>query len=413
MRKSILLKNTLFFALFCLSTIEIGAWSTAETISDQSNNQDFSLVVDDNGNAVVVWVSGDYPYTAIQSTTYISGVWSAPTPLTGIGIYSSPKVAVDPLGNTVAVWEHFSGGNQHIEASKMIFEDSWSTPTIISAAGHNESPHVAIDGLSNVFVTWASRTDDTIVVCRMPNFDSWIPLEYLAANGGNFFPRITANSNGNAMSIWYNQQLDSSFTSTYTNGVWGTPALINQSNTYQSIDKQLSLDTNGNAVTVWNYSETGSILAAVKPFGGDWSEISDVISTDYPNSEPHIAVNTSGNAFAVWVNYNEISVETANFDGSSWSSPATISNTLGNQDVQITTDNLGNATAIWQSWDGGSIQTANFTTGGSYWSYPPLEISSQDFYNTRPQINSNGSGLTVAVWISSDGVYNTLQASTN
>lgn len=405
-------KFIVFTMAFCLSTLQVAAWSTAETISTGGNNNEINLAVDGSGNAVVVWTFGDYPYTSIQSATYDSGTatWTSLGDITGTGLYRNPKVAVDSLGNAVAVWEHYTSGYQNIESSQLPIGYSWTSPVTISSAGFNESPHIGFDGSDNAFAIWASRTYDKIVVTRTVS-GSWITPVDLAVDGGNFFPLLATSNGSTVIALWYNQELASAFTSTFVSGTWGDPALINQSSSNLQDDAQIALNTAGTAFAVWNYLADGTILAASRPIDGDWSSTSDLISDDLPNSSPHVVVDNYGNAFAIWTDFNAIGIKVVRFDGAFWSDPVIISNTLGNEDAQIITNSVGTGTAIWASWDGGTIQTSDYNVDTGYWSYPPVEISSEDFYNLTPAIKCNSSGDTIAVWVASDGVYHSLQAS--
>lgn len=74
--------------------------------------------MDNNGDAIAVWVQYDGANDSIYADHYAAGAWGTAIAIeTGTGEASSPHVAMDRNGNSVAVWQQYDGTYDSIYAN--------------------------------------------------------------------------------------------------------------------------------------------------------------------------------------------------------------------------------------------------------------------------------------------------------
>ena len=119
------------------------------------------VAVDGSGNATAVWSQADAIGTKTVASRYIAGSgWSAPVAIeTGSGTAWSQRVAMDPLGNAIAVWERDSderdgGLPARIWANHYDSTAGWGVATPIGGTGTAYEPQIAMDSQGNSIVVW-------------------------------------------------------------------------------------------------------------------------------------------------------------------------------------------------------------------------------------------------------------------
>lgn len=129
-----------------------------------------------------------------------------------------------------------------------------------------------------------------------------------------------------------------------------------------------------------------------------WSA-AELVSDTAISFSPCGCENDSGNAAVTWVSgsYPDCDIKSALFDGTSWSSPTTISSTGANVTAFCGMDSLGNIVAVWQSIDGQdqSIMSSRKPVGES-WDTPITLSSSLNSMFLAFGINANGQ--SIAAW---------------
>ena len=138
-------------------------WGAAELIEtdDAAGAFDPKVAVDPNGNGVAVWAQLDGPSAS-------SEIWANRfTPSAGWGAAERietddadnafcPQVAVDPNGNAVAVWTQFDGTRPNIWANRFTPSAGWGAAELIEtddAAGAS-CARVAVDPNGNAVAVW-------------------------------------------------------------------------------------------------------------------------------------------------------------------------------------------------------------------------------------------------------------------
>jgi len=146
-----------------------GVWthpaSLADNISPNGSDAHYQQVaMDDSGNTIIVWQQSDDSGDAqIFKSEYRNGAWTNPASLTDNispdgSDASRPQVAMDDNGNAVIVWVQYDGGYQQIYRSEYR-NGAWTDPSSladnISPDGSDASrPQVAMDDNGNAVIVW-------------------------------------------------------------------------------------------------------------------------------------------------------------------------------------------------------------------------------------------------------------------
>jgi hypothetical protein len=320
--------------------------STITNLSVNGRNASIpQIAIDSLGNAIAVWTLNNGTNTIIQASHYTNGSWLAPESVINLslagGDASSPQIAIDNnTGNAIAVWTRLDGSNSIIQASRYSYTNgSWLAPTSVvdlSLTGRNAgSPQIVID-----------------------------------------------NNTGNALAVW--TRLDSSNSiiqaSRYTNGSWLAPTSVIDLSFASGSSPQIAIDNNtGNAIAVWTRSDSLNdiIQASRYSYTNDsWLAPTSVVDLSLASeiaSSPQIAIdNNTGNAIAVWTRFdgsNDI-IQASRYTNGSWLAPTSVVDlSLAGRSAfapQIAIDNnTGNAIAVWTRLDGSNsiIQASRYSLG--------------------------------------------------
>ena len=134
------------------------AWSAPVNISAaRLNAQTPRVAVDGSGRATAVWTHYDGSNDIVQASNSLNGgAWSTPVNLSTASQYAAdPQVAVDGSGRATAVWDRSDGSNSIVQVSTSLNGAAWSTPVDVSAAGHNAYlPQIIVDGSGLATVVW-------------------------------------------------------------------------------------------------------------------------------------------------------------------------------------------------------------------------------------------------------------------
>ena len=170
------------------------------------------VVVSPNGTVIAVWTRSDGSVFRFQTAERTpTGNWSAPQTISDPGFGASgPAIAVDPSGNTVAVWTQSDGTNGRIYAAYRPNGGSFAAPVTVSASGADATaPDVSMDNAGNALVGW-QRTDGTKLrvqtSIRSPGVGGVFgPTSTLSAPGQDAFePKVAAGPDVdmNGVAVW-------------------------------------------------------------------------------------------------------------------------------------------------------------------------------------------------------------------
>lgn len=101
-----------------------GIWETPVNLSEAGEDAvSPNLAVNSKGYAVAIWDRYNGSYEITQSSTRtpgLKGVWRTPVNLSGRVDTQFPAVALNPLGNGMAVWEVGNGYGKNVQASALV-----------------------------------------------------------------------------------------------------------------------------------------------------------------------------------------------------------------------------------------------------------------------------------------------------
>lgn len=138
----------------------VGGWGVAQLIETDNAGSAYNprVAVDSLGNAVAVWQQFDGQHSRIAANCYVVGTgWSkaqwidAPNTLEG----HAPQVSFDTQGNAVAVWQHKSAQRTAIAANRMVAGVGWGMAAPMeNGNGFASAPHFASDAQGHLLVLW-------------------------------------------------------------------------------------------------------------------------------------------------------------------------------------------------------------------------------------------------------------------
>jgi PKD domain len=361
-----------------------GSWSQPTKLST-AGAEPFGpqIAVDPAGNAVAIWFN--FNGNIVESASRpVGGSWSLPTKLGETGGGIDARVAVDPAGNAVAIWARLSATESIIESASHPAGGDWSGPVKVAVVPRFvERPRIALDPSGNAVAIW-DRLDPAgrvIESASRPAAGSWSDPTRLSAVGAEAIAtQVAVDSAGNAVAIWRRVNATESnieSASRPIGGDWSGPTPVSPTG-IDAERPQLAVDPAGNAVAIWaRLSATESIIeSASHPAAGSWSEPTQLSAaarsaTGNDASQPQIAVDPAGNAVAIWRSVNGPNttiIESASHPvGGSWSAPIGLSSASGSAfEPQIALDPSGNEVAIWSRFTGTDdiIQAAAFDGAG-------------------------------------------------
>jgi hypothetical protein len=240
-------------------------WSTAELLeSDNSGNATLPQIgVDSSGNGIAVWEQSDGVRFNISASQFDPDTgWSTAEPIEidNTGSAFIPQIAVDSSGNGIAVWGQSDGLRNNIWSNRFVAGTGWQSAELIESgdAGSAESPRIAVDPSGNGMAVW-SQSDGTIFNIHANRYiagEGWSSDQIIDTGniGSTFFPRVALDSTGNGLVIW--EQVTIIFSSTWSNrykaGAGWTGALLLESDESGSAeDADLAVNPSGNAIAVW------------------------------------------------------------------------------------------------------------------------------------------------------------------
>ena len=349
-------------------------WGTAELIEtdDSGSAEEVQMAMDTAGNAVAVWRQHDGTRNNIWANRYdaVNGWGTAELIETDdAGNASAPRVALDPAGNAIAVWNQFDGTRNNIWANRYA-TGAWGTAqTIETGNGDAIQADIGVDASGDALVVW-NQFDGTEFSVYANRYDydatsgsgAWgsaAPIESGAGDVG--YTRIAMHASGNALIVWgqsngVRYRLWANRYDSVT--AWGTAEPIE--NSTDNIDTpQIEMDANGNGIAIWTQYGSAQDEIWVNRFtAGAWGTAVIVSASGGDAGAPQIAFDPLGNAMAVWHQDDGTrdNIWARRFDAgsSTWGTIQSLESGTGQADgAQIGIDADGNAIAVWTQNEGG------------------------------------------------------------
>ncbi len=175
-------------------------------------------VLDDDGNALVVWVQGLGLDAAMYASRHTgTGGWTPAQELDMAGSVDDPQIAIDPAGNAIAVWrrqQNVNGTLEMLPYAARHTASGWSTP---QAIGNRTAfdPKIAVDPTGHAVAVWqeidpALPIADAFAVWgnRYTIDNGWTSAERIGSYGrqiGFDTPNVAVDPSGDAFAIWTRQ----------------------------------------------------------------------------------------------------------------------------------------------------------------------------------------------------------------
>ena len=404
-------------------TTRDGVWGTEELIEseDVGSADNPQIAVEKNGDAIAVWVQSDGTRYNIYSNrfTKASNSWGS-VELIGrddIRHASNPQIAIDQNGDAVAVWVQ-SDGVTNIYSNRFTkSSNSWGTVTIIET-GTLEAlqPQIAVEKNGDAIAVWV-QSDGTRYNIYSNRFtkssNSWGTEEMIEIEGESAFqPQIAIDQNGDAIAVW--EQSDGTIYNIYSNrftkasNSWGSENVI-ETGIGAAFQPQIAIDKSGDAIAVWEQSDGIRSRIYSNSYNKEshsWDTEVVIGSTVSLLLEPaHVAVNQNGDAVVVWTSEDSLGVNNIYSNryskiSNSWGTEEAIeTGTSDASQPQIAMDDNGNALSVWRQYDGTamSIYSNRFSSTSNSWSTEEF-IETGTVHAQNPQIAIDSRGNAIAVW---------------
>lgn len=187
-----------------------GRWSDPVTLSDAGQDAIQPQVdIDQDGNAVAIWVRFNGENFVIQSASYTAagGFWSSPIEASILGQDAYfPQICIDSLANVHAVWMRSNGANYVIQSAQMDLKGVWSEPVNISEEGQDATaPELNVDASGNAIAVWMRSNGINFIVqaSTCPKGGTWsVPVDLSAAGQDSTYPEMAIDGNGNPVVVW-------------------------------------------------------------------------------------------------------------------------------------------------------------------------------------------------------------------
>ena len=187
-----------------------GEWQEPVPLSE-GESFTTQAAMDARGDATAVWMHYDGSHYVVESAYRPEqGEWEAATRVSQPGEEAgNPHVAIDAKGDALVVWTGQYGDQERLRAAYRSTGGSWSEPVDVSSDGEQiESPRAAVDPDGNAIAVWSGGGTevggwDTVHAAYKPVGEEWEEPVELSSAGGNGFPTdVVFDTGGDAAVVW-------------------------------------------------------------------------------------------------------------------------------------------------------------------------------------------------------------------
>ena len=190
------------------------SWSSLLISTDvySSCNELLGIAMNVNNDGIFIWQNEARSLVSTRLTSGVPGsISSFYTPVVEESIYSL-AVAIDNLGNAIAVWTTQIGATTYKVITSRYSAGSWGPLTILDTADFGyyfTNPNIAIDGQGNAYAVWEKDYGDQQGKIYYNQYtsesDSWLNIPTLLSSPDVFTsnnPRLSMNQYGGAVVVW-------------------------------------------------------------------------------------------------------------------------------------------------------------------------------------------------------------------
>lgn len=300
-----------------------GAPTILETASGSAGG--VKIAADDNGNAIAVWSQQTNGVFRIWSNQFtVNSGWGMAQQIENVYTSSGatlPQIVMQANGNAMVVWAQsdidVNGTTNNIWSARYSVNTGWELPEVveINAAFFGASPEISMDGSGNVMMVWEKTDLRSQIWAKRYSIDSgWEQSQAIEqapyTSQGAFAAKIEVNAQGDAVAVWKQVSASGLFDirSNHYSVVdgWGTEQLIENNDSADANAVQISLDNEGNALAVFEIG--GRIWANRYSATEGWKGVEQVDTDVFGASGyPKLTTNNAGEVMAFWT-HSRISV---------------------------------------------------------------------------------------------------------
>ena len=331
-----------------------------------------------------------------------------------------PQVAVDGLGNAVAVWSQDDGYALSLWSNRYVVREGWGTAELIETnnSGDADEPLVAVDGSGNAVVVWCqwNETGPNVWSNRYVVGEGWGTAQMIeTSERTTIYPRVAVDSSGSAIAVWCQDDGISHYniwSNRFVPGAgWGAPELAQTDSAWHAEGPQVAVDMRGNATAVWRQSDgvRDNIWSNRYVVGTGWGTAEMIEDQDGYVLYPQVSVSGSGDAVSVWVQHDGVRE-------SLWSNRYIVGEGWGTAELveldddsnvyepRVVVDGSGNATVVWIQYVGGELNlwSKRYVAGEGWGAAEVIEAQTWDAWS--PQVAVDPSGNVTAVWFQGDSL---------
>ena len=320
------------------------AWGTPTKLAELQNGtiEAPRIALNSKGDKAVVWIQGIDIYAKFYHT---STGWGKSMKITNNGVFNRvPNIVLDDNGNAMAVWLKHSPTNYSLLASKYSKSSGWSTPQDIDNGNKDVGIfNLGIDKSGNIVVLWeqdnASNNRDLYFRKYNKLSGSWGSITTIDDGAKDVSKsKLAVNANGDAVAVWL-QDAPHLRQYNHTTNSWNNIKTLNSASSYNI---NVAINDNSQAVVVWDLLDSGlkhQLVAQIYNPSSGWGTIETIDSLLDTVAQLEVSIDNSSNIHTVFSN-NILKTIKYDITKSAWETPKTLYKVL---DSQLLTNSNGNS----------------------------------------------------------------------
>jgi hypothetical protein len=406
------------------------------------------MALDGLRGGMAVWLRTESARTVLMASRYTpAGNWLPPVQIDAAvgGTPSKPRIAMDGLGNAIAVWEQAFGGRANVVYNRYdsVVAD-WETAKVLQRDFDTSAtdPRIAMDVAGNAVAVWCQATVQGSRVGLLSNSyvvdvgwtDVILPVVEVGGVNPSFSPELGIDASGNAHVVWQRaaasgtgNEIWSSVLPAAVEGsvpAWGAVMEVSRHSTAGNSEQpRIAVGADGVAVVVWR-RETGAGSRSIRarrylPGAAQWEPAQTVATKvgdqdDPVPDNPQVAIDRSGHAIAVWDQVsatNGRTIAASRFSPSPaqgavpWSVPVNLERVRGGLSTvpKVSMDEAGNALVVWGQQDEAGepirVLSARYLARNDQWSSSGQRLQVLDAPGgAGVQVAMRAEGTALAIW---------------
>jgi len=289
-------------------------WGAPENIESVDGDcEEPCVAIDDAGNAIAIWHHDDVPTYSPMACRFVLGEgWGEPE-LIESQEYAAmrAKIAMSGSGDAIAVWGQFDGTDTDLWASHYAVGVGWDTPVMIESIDTSSPAFVklAMDDLGNAVAVWVQIDEGhQSIYCNRYSADSgWGSAELLEtySDGTATYPAVACSGTGDAIAVWY--MYEGTRTDIWANRYipgsgWSGPTLVETSDLGNANNPLIAADSMGTYTAVWRQSDGDffNVIASQYRPGTGWGSPETIEMIPGSVWQHVVAMNDEGDTAAIF-----------------------------------------------------------------------------------------------------------------